>query len=249
VTRRAHLVGLILLLAAPLITACDPAPPRSPSAGPGPSVSAASAGPGPASPPLPATSSPAPPADPDTDADGIPDRCDACPLAGGQLWDGYPILDGCSTGPFHALVREPEGTILRISFRPGSSEPPPAADIAAAIQVFKADGVQAIGVVGLATASEAKADELARERARRLIALLKAEGVKADITVYTMHPLTPRRSAVDLAVLVRDSQPELRWTDGRFEHVQAAAARERKAQAQGVPSPCGRVSGAPLPPP
>jgi hypothetical protein len=49
------------------------------------------------------------PADPDGDADGISDRCDACPFEPGMIWDDYPSIDGCATSTFHSLTREPEG--------------------------------------------------------------------------------------------------------------------------------------------
>ncbi|MDI3288771.1 hypothetical protein [Polyangium sp. 15x6] len=48
------------------------------------------------------------PTEPDGDADGIPDRCDACPVEPGMIWDDYPGIDGCPTAVFHSLVRGPE---------------------------------------------------------------------------------------------------------------------------------------------
>jgi hypothetical protein len=48
------------------------------------------------------------PDDPDRDHDGVPDRCDACPMEPGMLWDDFPIVDGCSSGPFHHIVRDVE---------------------------------------------------------------------------------------------------------------------------------------------
>lgn len=191
------------------------------------------------------SAAPAPAPEPDGDGDGIPDRCDACPGERGALWDDFPSIDGCATGTFHSLVRESEGTVLEISFPPGSSDLPAGDELARVIAAVRDSGADSLAVVGRAGPAEPRPHDLARARARRLSEALRAGGVQASVTLDTDPAASP---SVQIAVLSRRGEEELRRVDGRFEHVRAAAARERRERARGAPSPCGRAAGGPIPP-
>lgn len=186
----------------------------------------------------------APPDEPDSDSDGIPDRCDACPQAPGQWWDEYPSIDGCPTAELHALVREPEGQAVTIVYALGSTQPRPASELEEVIEPLKAADIDSIAVVGRADPAEKNAQALAVERAHRLSALLVAQGVRAKITELTYLGDAP---AVDVGVLSRNGQEEMRFSNGDLQHVRAAEARERMRRARTAPSPCGRMPGSPRP--
>jgi hypothetical protein len=185
------------------------------------------------------------PADHDRDADGIPDRCDTCPFEPGMVWDDFPSIDGCPTGVFHSLVREPEGTILRISYQPNSHEPPQAG-FDELLGVLEDTSIDSIALVGHAARSERDPGALALRRARRMADALVARGVRARMVTYAA---STDASAIDVAVLSRNGQEELRWMGDRLEHVRAAAARAAKERARSQPSPCGRMPGTRTPPP
>ena len=181
-------------------------------------------------------------ADPDTDGDGIPDRCDACPRQPGMSWDGFPVIDGCSTGEFHSLVREPQGQVLNIVYSDGAAAPPPRGDLARVVEILARPSVDSILVVGRARPAEPRHDALARERARRMVEALKAGGVTAEMTWIAAIGTLP---GVEIGVLSSDGKEVLRFVDSHFEHVGLAAWRERRKKAEGAPSPCGRLPGAP----
>jgi hypothetical protein len=221
--RRAYasIVRRSLVAALTLALSCSAAPPPTTPAG---------------QPPLPTGGE-----EPDRDGDRIPDRCDACPLEPGPLWDDYPVIDGCPSAALHSLVREPEARTLVLG------QPPDGIDVSAARTLDLAGALgdgppDVIACMGVTTAAERGGEALALARAGSLIELLAP---RFPGSRFVARAIVGGAPAVEIAIVSRGGHEELRWSGSRYEHVGAAAARARRAEAQGKPSPCGRTPGAP----
>jgi hypothetical protein len=146
------------------------------------------------------------------------------------LWDEYPVIDGCASGALHSLVREPQAQLLVLAQPPDAIAVAPArvVDLAGALGD---EPIDVIACTGVTTAAERGGEALALGRARGLIEVL-APRFRASRFVVTAR--VGDAPAIEIAVVSRGGHEELRWSGSGYEHVLAAAARARLAEARGV---------------